>query len=83
MNVDSTRDFPMKLKLNEAATQLAPKLYYQSARVWGGGLLWEALSPASRQRYVTEAYLALRACAPKRDPITKFLNGERPKLVVR
>ena len=71
---DSTRDWPTPLKLNAAAVELAPMIYYQAARVWGTGQLWDALSQAGRQRYITEAYLALRACAPK---------SERPRLVVR
>lgn len=62
------RDWPSGLRLNVAALELAPYLYYKVCEVYGGGLLWDTL-PFERQHvYVEAANAALRVFQPDRQP---------------
>lgn len=62
---DATRDWPVALKVNDAASELAPTIYYLAHRVYGGsGKMFEALTPDDRAYYRDVAEALLRTVAP-------------------
>jgi len=62
---EATRDWPIALKVNDAAAELAPTIYYLQHRVYGGsGKMFEALSESERGYYRDVAEALLRTVAP-------------------
>lgn len=69
------RDWPEPLRVNFESTRLAPMIYYCQHQIYGGsGMLWDALSPASRQMYIAIAGQLLQTFKP--EPATP--NPGRP-----
>lgn len=62
------KDWPTPLRLNVAALELAPYLYYKTCEVYGGGLLWDSLSFETQHAYVEAANAAIRVFQPERKP---------------
>lgn len=74
---DSMRDWPLTLKINAAAAQLAPCLYYLREKVYGvGQLSWDSqeLPVETKQLYVEAAERALRGLAPMTEPLPVALS---------
>lgn len=71
---DDMRLWPEALRVNFEATRLAPMIYYCQHQVYGGsGMLWDALSPASKNLYIAVAGNLLQTFkpeAPKPNPGT-------------
>lgn len=63
---DSMKDFPEALKVNFEATRLAPMIYYCKTQCYAGsGLLWDALSPASKHLFIEVAADLIRSFKPE------------------
>lgn len=68
MSTNDVKDWPTPLRLNVAALELAPYLYYKVCEVYGGSLLWNSLSFEAQHIYVEAANRALKAFHPVRQP---------------
>ncbi len=62
--MNETRDWPLQLKLNSAACDLAKSIYYAHGIVYGAGSSWEDLSPILHSNYVLIASRVLEDLAP-------------------
>ena len=63
--MNETRDWPLTLKQNAAACDLAKSIYYARSLVYGEGPTWDDLSPELHTNYVLIAQRVLADLAPK------------------
>lgn len=62
---DSTKDWPLPLRINDAAVRLASALYYANHEAYGGsGRHYEALEYAERHQWVKLAESVIKSQAP-------------------
>lgn len=66
---DDMRGWPEALRVNFEASRLAPMIYYCQHQIYGGsGMLYDALSPASKQMYIAIAGQLLQTFKPEAAP---------------